>query len=185
MEQASHDYEQSQARTPEELVALGNSLLDDFRQADSVIARIQREVLRARRTLAPEEEMLDERADHLTRVLVELPSRDIELARYVYSALTRSDDPRDRYWAAIFVPHMLAVDKSAGLGMLGLLIGDEETEQKVQDAAWDVLTTDVASQNLITLSEAIEHIDSYHHQYSSRLLQRIKHAKERLKSGDE
>ncbi|WP_367133298.1 hypothetical protein [Saccharothrix sp. HUAS TT1] len=185
MEQASHDYEQSQARTPEELLALGDSLLDDFRRADSAIARIRREVLRVRRTLAPEEEILDERADHLTRVLVELPSRDIDLARYVYSVLTHSDDPRDRYWAAIFVPHMLAVDKSTGLGMLERLIGDEETEQKVQDTAWDVLTTDIASQNLITLSEAVEYIDTYHHLYSSRLVQRAKHARERLQSGNE
>lgn len=115
--------------------------------------------------------------DHFIGILDELPGHDLPLAREVYEMLTDSDDPRNRYWAATFYPAMIAADKPMGLSMLHRLIGREETEQAVQDQAYEKLSTDVAESDLLTFREGIDYVEVYLSQYRARLLERITRAR--------
>lgn len=152
---------------------LGRSalLLDRFREIDTFVTRPPRDTPQA------EIDAAEDVHDQFMGILAGLPGHDIELAKETYEALTDSDNPRDRHWAATFFSRMLPFDKTMGLSMLGRLIGNEETEHAVMDRAWDELTTRVAGDNSLTLSEAVEYIDRYHGRLQARMYARIKSAR--------
>lgn len=174
MEDTASNHESQLERSPEEIMTAGEALLADFRQVDGALREAE---TAEKRNGTPISEALEDQHDQFMGVMAELPSRDIELARYTYEALTDSDDPTDRYWAATFFSRMLPVDKRMGLSMLDRLIGREETEHAVMDRAWDELTTTVASENLLSFSEAIEYVGIYHSQLGARYSARAKYAR--------
>lgn len=168
MELPPSNEEQPQA----EIAAQIDLLLSEFNRVGRVVS--QRHI---NAIPSVEEEAYIDHHDRMVGILGDLPQVNLPQARYAYEQLTDSDDPRDREWAARFFPAMLAVDKEFGLSMLGRLIGIEETEQAVQDVAWFELTTTVAEENLLTLNEAVEYIDTYHRLLRNRWLARIRQAR--------
>ncbi|XVS65989.1 hypothetical protein ACQPYE_08025 [Actinosynnema sp. CA-299493] len=158
MTRTQGDHDRNQERSPENIAMLGDALLDDFREADEKLRQAE---TTSRRSATPVDEAIEEHHDQFMGLLAELPSRDIELALYVFEKLTDSDAPEDRYWAATFFPHVLRADKRMGLSILTRLISREETEHAVMDKAWEELST-VAYSDDLKFSEAIQYIDTYH-----------------------
>lgn len=156
---------------PERQMSRSLLLLQRFREVDNYVEHPPRTAEQS------ELDAAEELHDDFLRIFAELPEHDIDLARETYERLTDSDDPRDRFWAASLFSYMLPMDKPMGLSMLKRLIGREETEQSVQDKAWDELTTNVAEGNLLTFREGVEYVGMYHSQLRERLLARITHAR--------
>jgi hypothetical protein len=152
-------------------------LLDRFREIDAFL-----EPHPPRGASQSEIDTAEEIHDDFMGIFAGLPGHDIGFARGIYEALTNSDDPRDRHWAATFYSRMLPVDKPMGLSMLGRLIGPEETEHDVMDTAWEQLTGRVADDESATLREVVEYIDAYHDHIKRRATARITHARG-MKSG--
>ncbi len=157
--------------SPERHVGRCSLLLERFREVDTYVENPPRDAEQA------DIDAVEELHDQFLGILAELPERDVELAKETYEALTDSDNPRDRFWAATFFSRMLPVDKPMGLSMLGRLIGREETEHAVMDRAWEELSTTVAGDNLLRFSEAIEYVDKYHARLRERMTARITQAR--------
>ncbi len=153
--QISGSEQENEPNDHDRLMSRSRIILDRFREIDGFMTEPPRDATEAQQSEAADLH------DHFMGILDELPNRDLPLASKVYETLTDSDNPRDRYWAATFYPSMIVANRAQGLSMLRRLIGFRESDWAVRDQAYETLTTDVASADLLTFQEGIEYIGWY------------------------